>query len=195
MTRKKKNQSQEQAKTPAAPESREKPKEPGKLESLRAERDDLMARLQRVSADYLNYQKRVQKDAAQALDFANEQLIKSLLGVLDDMDRALAAARENRDEDDPLLAGMQLVYDKALETLGKFGLTVIEAEGKMFDPELHAAILQQPSGEHPPMTILAETQTGYRLNGRTIRPSAVIVSKRPEEADATPEENGQPRDN
>jgi len=179
MTSKKKKHEQEpQAE---APPSGQEPRGPDEPAALRAERDDLLARLQRVSADYLNYQKRVQKDIAHAREFANEDLIKAMLAVLDDMERAMAAARENHSEDDPLLKGMQLVHGKALETLGRFGLTVIEAEGQKFDPELHSAVLHQPSQEHEPMTVLQEVQKGYRLKGRTIRPSSVVVAKEPEE--------------
>jgi len=141
------------------------------------ERDDLLARLQRVSADYLNYQKRVQRDIEQARDYANEGLIKAFLDVLDDMERSLEAARANHHEDDALLQGMQLVHDKALETLGKFGVKCIEAEGEPFDPELHSALMQQATDEVPPQTVLQEVQKGYQLKGRTIRPSNVIVSK------------------
>jgi molecular chaperone GrpE len=154
------------------------------------ERDDLLARLQRVSADYLNYQKRAQRDLEAAREFANEGLIKALLSVLDDMERALEAARNGRGEDDPLLTGMQLVHDKAIETLGRFGLSVIRAEGEPFDPALHSAVMQQPSEDHPPRTVLAELVKGYQLKGRTIRPSAVIVAAAPEsDEDAQPEES------
>lgn len=164
----------------------EGPKAPA---DVQAERDDLLDRLQRVSADYRNYQKRVQRDISQARAFANEELIKALLGVLDDMERALDAARStrlatsraNHSQDDPLQAGMQLVHDNALRTLGKFGLTAIEAEGKPFDPDRHAAITQQVSDEHPPRTVLKELQRGYQLKGRTIRPAGVIVSKEPDD--------------
>ena len=156
--------------------------------AVQAERDDLLARLQRVSADYLNYQKRVQRDIAQAHQFANEELIKALLSVLDDMERALAAARENHADDDPLLSGMQLVHDKALETLGGFGLRAIEAVGRPFDPDRHSAMMQEPSRQHPPMTVLRELQRGYALRGRTIRPSAVVVSKAPDEVENAEDE-------
>jgi len=149
------------------------------VEALTEERDDLLARLQRVSADYLNYQKRAQRDLDAAREYANESLMRALLAVLDDMERALAAAREGRDENDPLLAGMQMVHDKATETLGRFGLSVIEAEGKPFDPEHHAAMMQQPSEKHPPQTVLTELVKGYQLKGRTIRPAGVIVSSEP----------------
>ena len=145
--------------------------------SVTDERDDLLARLQRVSADYLNYQKRVQRDIEQAREYANEGLIKAFLDVLDDMERSLEAARANHHEDDALLQGMQLVHDKALEILGKFGVKRIQAEGEPFDPELHSALMQQETDEVPPQTVLQEVQRGYQLKGRTIRPSNVIVSK------------------
>jgi molecular chaperone GrpE len=161
--------------------------------SLEAERDDLLARLQRVSADYVNYQKRAARDVEQAREFANEGLIRDLLPVLDDMERALEAARKNHSEDDPLLRGMQMVHDKAMACLGKSGLTPIQAEGETFDPERHAAMLQEPSGKFPPMTVIRELQKGYVLKGRTIRPSAVVVAAPPEEAPGS-EQAEQPAD-
>jgi len=165
----------------APPHAEAAPTDP--LEAVRRERDDLLGRLQRVSADYVNYQKRVQKDIDSARTFANEGLMKALLGVVDDMERALAAGRQNHEADDPFVQGMQLVHDKTLETLGKFGLGVIEAEGKPFDPDLHQAMMQQPSADHPPQTVLTEVAKGYRLHGRTLRPSGVIISKPPDDAD------------
>jgi len=173
----KKDEPVSQADEKAAPEGGDSPK------TLQSERDDLLARLQRLSADYLNYQKRVQRDISEAREFANEELIKSLLGVLDDMERALDAARANHAEDDPLLQGMQLVHDKAFETLGKFGLSAIEAAGRPFDPEKHSAMMQQPSDEYPPQTVLQELQKGYMLKGRTIRPASVVVSVSPDDMD------------
>lgn len=151
------------------------------VDKLRAERDDLLARLQRVSADYMNYQKRVQRDIAEGREFANAELIKGLLGVLDDMERGLNAARANHNADDPLLMGMELVHRNALETLTRFGLSAIESVGLAFDPDKHSAVLQEPSGQHPPMTVLRELQKGYALKGRTLRPAMVAVSKAPQE--------------
>jgi len=161
------------------------------VEDVRAERDDLMARLQRTAADYANYQKRVQREITEAHSFANTELIGQLLGVLDDMERALHAAAENHGQDDPLFTGMQLVHDKALDVLGRFGLEVIDAVGKPFDPDAHSAMQQQPSDKEPPQTVLQELQRGYSLNGRTIRPSAVIVSTGPEADGDTDTENGE----
>jgi molecular chaperone GrpE len=161
------------------------------LETLQAERDDLMARLQRTAADYANSQKRSQREMAEARDYANTQLITGLLSVLDDMERALEAAGDGCDKDDPLLIGMQLVHDKALEVLGRFGVEIIEALDKPFDPESHAAMMQQPSDEHPPQTVLQELQRGYKLKGRTIRPTAVIVSMAPESEEQTAEDDAE----
>jgi len=150
------------------------------IAQLQAERDDLLERLQRVSADYSNYQKRVRKDISQATAFANEELIKALLGVLDDIERALDATRENHNEDDPLLSGMLLVHNNALATLEKFGLAAIEAEGTPFDPDRHSAMMEEPTDEVPPQTVLKQLQRGYLLKGRTIRPASVIVSAEPQ---------------
>ena len=164
---------------PAAPE----------LDAIRSERDDLLGRLQRVSADYVNYQKRVQRDIEQAREFSNESLMKSLLPVLDDMERALEAARANHSPDDPLLAGMKLVHDKLLGVLGGFGLTRVGAQvGQPFDHEIHQAIMQQPSDEHPPRTILAVLASGYQLKGRTIRAASVAVSAEPQDAQTNDQE-------
>ncbi len=155
--------------------------------AVEQERNDLLSRLQRLSADYLNYQKRVQRDIDSAREFANEQLIKDLLPVLDDMERALEAGRADHAVDDPFLAGMQLVHDKALDTFGKFGLEVIEAKGEPFNPELHQALMMQPTDEQPPQTVLSEAARGYILRGRTIRPAGVVVAVAPEDM---PADNG-----
>jgi molecular chaperone GrpE len=191
MTKKEKGKAgkTQDAKDPAAIDQEQTPQEAVvEAQDLCAERDDLMERLQRVSADYLNYQKRIQRDISEAREFANAELVKSLLPVLDDMERALATARENHGEDDPLFGGLQLVHDKALETLAKFGVCVIEADGEAFDPQKHLAVMQEPSGEHPPQTVLRVIQKGYELKGRPIRPATVVVSKAPEEDDSAQEQ-------
>jgi len=180
---------------PETPVPEADPQPADELAALRAERDDLLARLQRVSADYVNYQKRVRKDTDQARTFANEELIKALLGVLDDMERAFEAARANHAGDDPLLTGMQLVHDNLLQTLGRFGLTPIESEGRPFDPDRHSAVMQQPTADQPPQIVLKELQRGYQLKGRTIRPAAVVVSAKPDNAEVRDTDPRQQEDN
>jgi len=75
--------------------------------------------------------------------------------------------------------------------LGRFGVEIIEALGQPFDPEFHAAMIQQPSDEHPPQTVLQELQRGYKLKGRTIRPTAVIVSMAPESQEQTDQDDAE----
>lgn len=160
---------------PAEPET-----EPGgEFDALRRERDDLMGRLQRLAADYQNYQKRSAKEQQQARQFANEDLMKELLGVLDDMERALEAARENHPPEDPLLVGTEMVHDQFLAVLKRFGLEPIDAEGLPFDPEKHSAMMQEPTDQADPMTVLRVLQRGYELKGRTLRPAAVVVAQAP----------------
>lgn len=193
MTKKKKHKSEETQpeidfQQDVEPQAEETPAEPlDPIEALTQERDDLLGRLQRLAADYQNYQKRAQKDNSQARDFANESLVKELLPVLDDMERAIAAAGE-ADEDDPFLAGMKMVHDNMLNVLMRFGLEPIVATGETFNPEFHSALMQQPTDEVEPMTVLQEVQKGYTLKGRALRPAGVIVSKAPEEEQEATEE-------
>ena len=160
-------------------------------QQLQAERDDLLARLKRVSADYLNFQKRQGRAIAEARDYAVADLIKELLAVLDDMERAMAAAEANHDAADPLLAGMRLVYNKALEVLAKSGLRQIDAVGEPFDPERHEAMMQEPSDAHHEPTVLRQLQRGYELKSRVLRPARVVVSAPPPaEQDQQPHTEG-----
>jgi molecular chaperone GrpE len=147
--------------------------------ALRAERDDLLGRLQRVSADYLNYQKRIQKEIRQSREFANEELVKAILPILDDIQKAIEAGAAGRPADDPMLAGLRLIQEKALAALAPFGLAAIECLGKPFDPDRHSAVVQEPTAKHPPNTVVLELRKGYAMQGRTIRPSMVAVSVKP----------------
>lgn len=147
------------------------------LAKLTAERDDLLNRLQRLSAEFLNYQKRASREVNEAREYANADLIKSFLSVLDDMERAVDAARNNHSMDDPLLKGMLLVHEKALGLLLQQGLSAIEAAGAMFDPSLHSALMEEPTDKVPPRTVVKELQRGYRLKSRVLRPAAVILAK------------------
>jgi molecular chaperone GrpE len=158
------------------PQNPDSPQGGDPMAQLKTERDDLLARLQRVSADYLNYQKRAARDVDTAREFANESLLRSLLPVLDDMERAIAAARANHPADDPLLVGVELVHDKALQVLEQFGVKVVSPQaGEEFNPSKHSALMQRPS-ELPARRVLEVLQKGYELRGRTLRPASVVVS-------------------
>ena len=152
---------------------------PGGGQPRQDDREDLLQRLQRLSADYLNYQKRAQREAEQVREYANADLVKQMIGVVDDMDRALESARINHGEEDPLYTGMLLVHDKLLEVLNRAGLEVINALGQKFNPQEHSALGQQPSEKIKPNTVVAEPLKGYRFKGRLLRPAGVIIAVRP----------------
>jgi len=146
------------------------------LAELAAERDDLLSRLQRVSADYLNYQKRVGREKSEARDFIVADVLAAMFDVMDDLELAISHARENHPADDPLLVGTDLVHQKALEVFKRFGVEPIEIDGVAFDPSLHEAIASEPTDEFEPMTILKEIRKGYRMGDRTVRPARVVVA-------------------
>jgi molecular chaperone GrpE len=162
------------------------------LETLTAERDDLLGRLQRVSAEFLNYQKRIERERAEARGFIVADVLSAWFDVMDDLELAISHARENHPADDPLLVGTEMVYRKALAVFERFGVAPIETTGQAFDPSVHEAVVSQPTAEAPPMTILAEIRKGYRTKDRVIRPSRVVVAAAPPVEDHATDE--QPRE-
>lgn len=143
---------------------------------LQAEVADLSARLLRVQADFENYRRRVQREKEETILFANQRLLLNLLPILDNLERALATAPAPGDE--KLRQGVELTARSFRDTLAKEGLTVIEAVGQPFDPNLHEAVMTVASAEQPEGTVLSEFQKGYRLGERVIRPSMVQVSSK-----------------
>jgi molecular chaperone GrpE len=143
------------------------------LEALEAERDEYLADLQRVAAEFENYRKRVARDQESLAARAHERLVKELLPVLDDLERALEAAEEH--EEAKLEQGVRLVQRELREALAKEGLVEIETNGR-FDPHVHEALLSQPSDKDDD-SILEVLQKGYRLGDRVLRPARVVVSQ------------------
>jgi len=148
------------------------------LATLTAERDEYLALAQRVQADFENYRKRAVRDQERLVAHAHERLVRELLPVLDDLERALEAAA--RHEEAQLVDGVQLVERALRGALAKEGLTEIETAGQ-FDPHVHEALLTQPSADTEPGTVLEVVQRGYRLGDRVVRPARVIVSSEPVE--------------
>jgi molecular chaperone GrpE len=144
---------------------------------LQAERDSLYERLARATAEYRNSQRRLQQDKDQAVQYANSTLIKSLLPVIDNFERALAVDPAKVDSA-TMLKGMQIVHDQWLNVLKQQQVEVIDpAPGTPFDPSLHEALMQQPSDKYKEPTVTQTLQKGYALHGRTLRPAQVAVSK------------------
>ena len=146
------------------------------LMSIRAELDDSKDRVLRLAAELENYRKRVARQKEEDLRYANMQLIRDTLPVLDNMHRAIEAAEKSPDGGG-LLQGFQMVVQQLEGVLNQHHCEIIDALHQPFDPHLHQAVTQQVSDEFPANTVVAVVQEGYRLYGRVVRPSQVIVSK------------------
>jgi molecular chaperone GrpE len=154
------------------------------LERARAREDELL----RALAELANVQKRRRQEMETVLRYASEPLLRELLPVLDDLERALAAMAGR--EEDPLRRGVALVQDRLWRTLEREGLEVIRPEGAQFDPELHDALLQRPAPGVPPHTVIEVVKPGYRYRGRVLRHAQVVVASEEAPEDAA----GAPRD-
>ena len=141
--------------------------------ALEAERDEHLNDLKRVAAEFENYRKRVLRDQESLVARAHERLVKELLPVLDDLERALAAAEQH--EEAKLEEGVRLVHRELAAALEREGLAEIETNG-VFDPHVHEALLSQPSSDQAEGTVLEVVQKGYRLGDRVLRPARVVVA-------------------
>ena len=150
------------------------------IEQLRQEKDETFAKLQRVVADYDNYQKRAPKQIADSVRYEKEKIIKSILPMLDNFEHTVAGAKTVESVDD-MLKGVRIVYDQACDVLKSHGVEQIKALGEKFDPNLHQAMMRKQDAEYEDNIVIEEFQKGYKLGDRIIRPSQVIVNKLPEE--------------
>jgi molecular chaperone GrpE len=160
---------------------------PGELEQMLARlteveqaRDLHLDLAKRTQAEFENYQKRSQRDSAQALRYAQAPLAFDILGALDNLDRAVAAAQQ-AGETGPLVQGVAMVQAQLLDVFRRHSVVRIDSQGEPFDPNLHQAVMQQPSKEHPPGTVIQVLESGYRIHDRVLRPARVIVSAAPAE--------------
>jgi molecular chaperone GrpE len=144
-----------------------------KLAEVERERDEYLNDLKRVAADFENYRKRVARDQEGLVARAHERLVKELLPVLDDLERALEAAAQH--EEAKLEEGVRLVHRELVEALAREGLVEVETDGQ-FDPHVHEALLSQPS-EQEDGSVIEVLQKGYRLGDRVLRPARVVVSQ------------------
>ena len=152
---------------------------------MQAQVEETKDRMLRAQAELENYRKRITRQMEEDRRYADMPLLRDLLPVLDNVKRAITAA-EKTPEITTLLEGIQMVAKQLETVLSRRHCTMIEALHTPFDPHRHEAIMQQPSGEFPPNTVLLETQTGYQLHDRVVRPAQVIVSKALPEAPAAP---------
>ncbi|MBI3804881.1 MAG: nucleotide exchange factor GrpE [Nitrospirae bacterium] len=157
------------------------------VEALRAESEkneqaarEAQDRYLRTLADFENYRKRAQREQVDQARYGNEKLIRELLPAIDNLDRAIAHSRETRDFD-RMMEGVALTQKLLLSVLGKFGVTPIESLHQSFDPALHQSIGQvevDEGSDAKENQVVGETQKGYLINERVLRPSLVTIAKR-----------------
>jgi molecular chaperone GrpE len=140
------------------------------LEATRRERDQYLDALQRLKAEFENSRKRQERERVRVLSMASESLVQELLPVLDNLDRALEAGGDIRE-------GVHATRDQLADVLANEGLLPVASDGQPFDPNVHDAVMGQPSEEHEDGTIIQTFQRGYLLNGKPIRPAKVVVAK------------------
>ena len=170
------------AKPEAAPAPAPKPPPGEPLAAKTRECQELVDRLQRLGAEYYNYQKRIARQMDEAERHACQKLVLDLLPAVDNFERALETATTEADFK-ALREGVQLVHDQLLAALARHGVTQVPAHGEEFDPEHHEAVTVVPSDEVPQGRVVEVLQKGYRLHGQMIRPSRVAVSGGPPKPD------------
>ena len=135
-------------------------------------------RLLRVCADFENYKKRAQRQMDDHRKYSNTELIKDLLPIIDNLERAVAAQKQSPEGSEACMAeGVEMTLNEIKNVLKKYDVTPVEASGKPFDPNYHEAMMQEDRPDLPENTVVNELQKGYLLHDRLIRPSMVVVSK------------------
>ncbi len=143
------------------------------LVEAQAKTQEYLDALQRERADFVNYRRRVEQEKEQMGQWTTGETVKKLLPVLDDLELALT----NRPAGEPWANGVELVYRKFQSILEKEGILRIDAEGKPFDPNLHEAIMQEPSDTHESGAVAAVLRQGYMHGERVLRPALVKVAQ------------------
>jgi len=175
------------AKERAAGEQTEKPGTP--LEEAQAEIARIRDQLLRTAADFDNFRKRTRREIDEAQKRGKEELLRELLPVFDNLERAVIHAGQASDAK-AVADGVGMVLKQFQDTLGKVGIKRIVAVGGPFDPSLHEAIQQVETNDHPAGTIVAEVQPGYSMGDRLVRAAMVVVAKpRPKPDEEKPEPN------
>lgn len=146
------------------------------LQALRNELNDANDRALRAAAELENYRKRMLREMADERKYASIDLMRDLLAVADNLERAIEAA-ERDGASGALLEGVRMVLAQFNAILGQHHCQKMEPIGQPFDPNLHEAVMQEASSEHPPGTVTRVVRTGYQLHDRVVRPAQVFVSK------------------
>jgi molecular chaperone GrpE len=133
----------------------------------------------RLAAEFENYKKRIERERATTVAYANEDLLEKLLPVVDNLERALTAAKPADAHDDGIVAGVELTLREFKDLLARKGVEPLDATGERFDPTIHEAVSTQPSTEVPEGGVITQIEIGYRYKERILRPAKVVVSSGP----------------
>ena len=165
--------------------SEELPNDTEELKNLLAEKtkeaQENYDRFVRLAAELDNIKKRQERETAELRQFANENLLKEFVPVLDNLERALEHGRQS-EAPEALMEGLDLVNQDFLKVLGRFGVTPINSVGERFDPAYHHAVMEEEAPEVEDQTVLKELQKGYLLQNRLLRPAMVVVSRNTEKS-------------
>ncbi len=148
-----------------------------KFDELQDEKAEVFGQLQRVSADYSNFQKRVPKQVSDSVAYEKERIIRSVLPAMDNFEHVLANAATAEDVA-AVVKGVEIVYSQMLDILKSHGVEQVRSVGEKFDPAVHEAMMRREDPEQDEDIVLEEFQKGYRMGDRVIRPGKVIVNKR-----------------
>jgi molecular chaperone GrpE len=170
-------------------ESEPKPEQDDLKAELKAAQDkaeDHYDRLLRLSAEFDNYKKRTSREMTDVVRYANEKLLKDLLIVVDNLERAISSADQDNPTDSSLVEGIHLTLNEVLKILQQYNVQPVKALGESFDPAIHQAMMQQEVENEPANTVVQEMQKGYRIHERLLRPAMVVVSKAKDTPDSAP---------
>jgi molecular chaperone GrpE len=159
-----------------------------KLEEKTKEAEENYARLLRLAADMENLKKRQERERAELLQFANEHLVKELLPVVDNLERALDHGRQLQ-APKALLDGIEMVHHGFVKALDRFGVTAHDSLGQQFDPAFHNAMMQEAAPEAPDGSVIKELQKGYLMHQRLLRPAMVVVARNTQNNETTSGQN------
>ena len=148
----------------------------GELETAKQETKETYDRFLRISAEFENYKKRSAREMDDFRKFANQSLIKEMLAVVDNLERALISSTGNSSVDKCMADGVNLTLREILKVFEKFNVKPIESIGQPFDPNFHQAMMQEETDDYPENTVITEMQKGYMIHDRLLRPSMVVVA-------------------
>jgi molecular chaperone GrpE len=160
-----------------------------RLQQAETEAQETYDRFLRLSAEFENFKKRTTREMNDFRKYANESLIRELLSVVDNLERALQTTGDGAQTDTGVIEGVEMTHKEILKIFEKFNVQPIDALDQTFDPKYHQAVMQEPVEDKPENTIVQELQRGYLMHDRLIRPSMVVVSKAATKAEDKAEEN------